>query len=91
MFRIFFTINIVCTKFTVTNAYNNDNIIGSIADYDPIKKQQSYNSVKYTDSSETQNFNLGVCIYLLAIIYFYGYSLLLFFFFLESLPSYVRL
>lgn len=49
----------------VSNAYNNH--IGSIADYDPIKKQQSYSgggggdvrSVKYPNNSEVQNCNLG--------------------------------
>jgi len=41
----------------VTNAYNNH--IGSIADYDPIKKQQSYGGVKYANNSEVQNCNLG--------------------------------
>jgi len=42
----------------VTNSYDNHNI-GSIADYDPIKKQQSYGGVKYANKSESQNFNLG--------------------------------
>uniref|UniRef100_A0A2S2PAV1 LIM and SH3 domain protein F42H10.3 n=1 Tax=Schizaphis graminum TaxID=13262 RepID=A0A2S2PAV1_SCHGA len=41
----------------INNAYNNH--IGSIADYDPIKKQPSYGGVKYTNNSESQNYNLG--------------------------------
>ncbi|KAF0765757.1 LIM and SH3 domain protein Lasp-like [Aphis craccivora] len=41
----------------INSAYNNH--IGSIADYDPIKKQQSYGGVKYTNNSESQNYNLG--------------------------------
>ncbi|VVC41755.1 Nebulin repeat,SH3 domain,Zinc finger, LIM-type [Cinara cedri] len=43
----------------VTNTYNNDHMIGSIADYDPIKKQQAYNSINFTNSSDSKNFNLG--------------------------------
>ncbi|XP_022160078.1 LIM and SH3 domain protein F42H10.3 isoform X2 [Myzus persicae] len=41
----------------INSAYNNH--IGSIADYDPIKKQPSYVGVKYTNNSESQNYNLG--------------------------------
>lgn len=49
-------------NFTVSNAYNNH--IGSIADYDPIKKQQSYGGAnKYANKSEIPNGNLGVCIH----------------------------
>lgn len=47
-------------KISVTNSYNNH--IGSIADYDPIIKQQSYGGVKYTNNSETRNYNYGVSI-----------------------------
>lgn len=48
--------------FTVNSAYNNH--IGSIADYDPIKKQPVCD-VKYTNNSESQNYNLGVCTFFL--------------------------
>lgn len=61
-----------CNKncFTVPNPYDNHNI-GSIADYDPIKKQQSYSGIKYVNKSESQNYNFGVYIYILIIIYYY--------------------
>ncbi|XP_025421956.1 LIM and SH3 domain protein Lasp isoform X2 [Sipha flava] len=42
----------------VNNAFNNHQI-GSIADYDPIKKQQPYGGVKYTNYSESKNYNFG--------------------------------
>lgn len=40
----------------------NNHHIGSIADYDPIKKQL-YGNAKYSNSSESPSCNLGVCIF----------------------------
>lgn len=47
-------------NFIVSNA-NNNHHIGSIADYDPIIKQQAYSGNKHTHNSDSQNYNFGVC------------------------------
>lgn len=66
MYLLFIIIHYKLFNITVTNAFNNHHI-GSIADYDPIKKQQPYGGVKYTNSSESQNYSFGVFICIIVI------------------------